>query len=862
MTATEYSDFLAAKVAPTPQFGFDVPLDAIHPSLKPHQRASVQWAVKGGRRALFQSFGLGKTRQQLEILRLILAFAGGRGLIVCPLGVRHEFRLQAETLGVSTRFVRRADELDALDQVYVDGESAPIYVTNYETIRDGKLDPKLFTVVSLDEADVLRGFGGSKTFREFMRLFDGVRYKFVATATPSPNEYIELLAYAAFLEVMDVGQAKTRFFKRDSEKADALTIHPHKVDEFWEWVASWAVFVQRPSDLGFSDEGYELPPLDIRWHEVASDHTGAGSDRDGQAQLFRDAALGVTHAAKEKRESLDARIAKLLEIRAEEPNEHRVIWHDLETERAAIERACPTAVSVYGSQDLDEREQAIVDFSDGRIAELAAKPVLAGAGCNFQRHCARAVFLGIGFKFRDLIQAIHRLQRFLQPRTVRVDFIYTEAERGIRQTLERKWRQHDEMVARLSGMIREHGLANIGSAGALRRAMGIERDEVRGDRFTLVNSDCVEETRRMADASVDLVLTSIPFSTQYEYSPNYADFGHTDSNEHFFRQLDFLTPELLRVLKPGRVAAIHVKDRIVPGGLTGLGFQTVYPFHAECIAHFTRHGFAYMGMKTIVTDVVRENNQTYRLGWTEQCKDATKMGVGMPEYLLLFRRPPTNNEKSYADLPVVKSKEKYSRARWQVDAHGFARSSGNRPLTAEDLEGLPHHAIFKAFRQYSLREVYDFERHVALGEALDARRMLPVTFMLLQPQSWHEDVWSDVTRMRTLNASQHTKGKELHLCPMQFDIADRVIEQFSMEGEEVYDPFGGLGTVPYRAVMKRRRGRACELSRAYFLDSIAYCRAAERELAMPDLFALDAATSQDEDAAMDSEAAQNAGDAA
>jgi hypothetical protein len=408
-------------------------------------------------------------------------------------------------------------------------------------------------------------------------------------------------------------------------------------------------------------------------------------------------------------------------------------------------------------------------------------------------------------------------------------------------------------------------------AQALTRAVGVERCAVTGENYSLVHNDCVIETQRMEANSVDLVLTSIPFSSQYEYSPNYADFGHSDNNAHFFEQMDFLTPNLLRVLRPGRMAAIHVKDRIVPGGMTGLGFQVVYPFHARCIEHYTKHGFAYMGMKTIVTDVVRENNQTYRLGWTEQCKDGTKMGVGMPEYLLLFRKPPTDTSNSYADQPVVKGKPScraadgtvvpfdkalsiipgshgYSRSRWQIDAHGYTRSSGNRPISAVDFEGASHKTIFRLFRDYALTNVYDFEHHVSLGETLEARGMLPVTFMLLQPPSWHPDVWTDVTRMLSLNSAQSAKGKEMHLCPMQFDIADRAIEQLTMPGETVYDPFAGLGTVPFRAVLKGRRGIGCELSAPYWMDSAAYCAAAERQVAMPDLFAFDEAE-RSEDAA-------------
>lgn len=288
-----------------------------------------------------------------------------------------------------------------------------------------------------------------------------------------------------------------------------------------------------------------------------------------------------------------------------------------------------------------------------------------------------------------------------------------------------------------------------------------------------------------------------------------------------------------------------MKDRIVPGGITGLGFQTSYPFHAETIFHFIRHGFAYLGMKTIVTDVVRENNQTYRLGWTEQCKDGTKMGFGMPEYLLLFRKPPTESTNSYADEPVIKQKAEYSRSRWQIDAHGFTRSNGNRPLMPADLEGVPHSTIFKLFKKYSLEQVYDFEHHVALGEALEKKGILPVTFMLLQPQSWHPDVWTDVTRMRTLNGAQSAKGKEMHLCPMQFDIAEREIRQWTNEGDLVFDPFGGLFTVPMMAVKWKRRAISTELSVPYFYDGCLYVRAAELKASTPTLFDLEEQLEED-----------------
>jgi hypothetical protein len=850
VTAVDYQEFIEGKIVTAKPAGFVVEPGEVNPVLKPFQREIVRWAVQGGRRALFESFGLGKTIQQLETARLIVARKGGRGLIVCPLGVRQEFARDAvEVLGwpVPPRFIRRIEEADQWQEPLPAGVrdhtagTGAIYLTNYETVRDGKLDPRGFTVLSLDEAGVLRGFGGTKTFREMMRLYEGTAgYRFVATATPDPNEFIELLAYAAFLDVMDVGQAKTRFFKRDSTKADKLTLHPHKAEEFWLWVSSWAVFLSKPSDLGpeHSDDGYVLPPMTVHWHEVPSDHSQAGARDDGQGRLFLSASHGVSEAAGEKRRSLLARIAKLLELRELDPQAHRIIWHDLESERRAIESAVPGVVSVFGAQEMEEREAAIIGFSTGSVAELASKPVMLGQGCNFQRHCAWAIFLGIGFKFNDFIQSVHRVHRFLQQRPVRIDLIYTEAEQPIRTILEEKWRRHEEQTARMGELIRQYGLANVGKLDAMRRSIGVQRLEAQGQTYRLIRNDCVEECRAFAPDSVDMIITSIPFATQYEYTPSYNDFGHTDDNAHFWRQMDYLTPELYRVLRPGRVCCIHVKDRIVPSGMSGLGFQTVGPLHAEAIAHYVRHGFGYLGMKTVVTDVVRENNQTYRLGWTEQCKDGSRMGCGMPEYILLFRKPPTDRSNGYADVPVVKSKEAYRLSRWQVDANGFQRSGGDRPLTPDELRGLPHDEIYRRWRERNAAAVYDYREHVATGQAMEDARRLPVTFNLLPPHSWHPDVWTDVARMRTLNMEQERRGQEMHLCPLQFDIAQRLIVQHSMEGETILDPFAGLATVPYMAIKLGRVGLGIELNAEYWQCGARYCQEMEAQVKTPTLFDL------------------------
>jgi hypothetical protein len=250
-----------------------------------------------------------------------------------------------------------------------------------------------------------------------------------------------------------------------------------------------------------------------------------------------------------------------------------------------------------------------------------------------------------------------------------------------------------------------------------------------------------------------------------------------------------------------------------------------------------KHGFQYFGMITVVTDVVRENNQTYRLGWTEQCKDGSKMGVGCPEYVLLFRKLPTDTTKAYADTPVVKTKEDYTRAQWQIDAHAYWRSSGDRLISKEEVESMSVDNLQTVYRQYSRENVYNYEEHVALAKKLDENGKLPAIFMVVAPGSWNAlEVWDDINRMRTLNTAQSSRRKQLHVCPLQLDIVERIINRYSNEGDLVYDPFGGLGTVPMSAVKMNRRGYMCELNADYFRDAVGYLQAAENEITAPTLF--------------------------
>lgn len=826
-----YKEFLESKIELAQDSGFEVNPTDINKALKPHQRDAVIWALKGGRRALFESFGLGKTIQEIEFCKQVIDHEGGRALIVLPLGVKQEFTQDAVNVlrYDAPVYCRSMEEVESCD--------SSIVLTNYERVRDGDIRPDYFVATSLDEASVLMSFG-SKTYQTFLDKFKNVPYKLVATATPSPNKYKELIHYAGYLEIMDTGQALTRFFQRDSTKANNLTLYPNMEDEFWLWVSSWALFITKPSDVNpeYSDDGYVLPPLDVRWHEIPI-HYGDTSDKTGQMQLFTEAAAGLKEAAEVKRNSIDQRVEKMKEIVESSPEEHFLLWHDLESERKAILKAIPEVVDIYGSQDYDIREKRVIDFAQGRIKLFATKKSISGSGCNFQRYCHREIFLGIDYEFNDFIQAVHRCYRFLQTDTVVIDIIYMENERQIKEALLEKWKNHNHMVKKMTDIVKKYGLSPASKIKRLERNMGVETVKVQGKHYTAVNDDCVEECRRIESNSVGLIHTSIPFGNHYEYSANYNDFGHNENTEKFFEQMDFLTPELLRILEPGRVAAIHVKDRVLFGNATGTGMPTIEPFHAQCIEHYMKHGFQYFGMITVVTDVVRENNQTYRLGWSEQCKDGSKMGVGCPEYILLFRKLPTDKSNAYADDPVKKTKEDYTRAQWQIDAHGYWRSSGDRLISKDELKEFSVDDLQRVYREYSRSNVYSYEEHVKLAEELDKNDKLPATFMVVAPGSWNNlDVWDDINRMRTLNTTQSRRRQQMHVCPLQLDIVERIINRYSNEGDMVLDPFGGLMTVPMTAVKMKRYGYGIELSCDYFRDGVGYLQEAENEIETPTLF--------------------------
>lgn len=828
-----YEDFLKNKVIIAENFGFDTSNLKLSEKLFPHQQDIIRFCLEGGRRAIFASFGLGKTFMQLEIAKQCILKENKPFLIVCPLGVSGEFKRDNRKLGTGfdITYITEADTFSNLN--------VQIYLTNYERIRKGDIDPSLFCGVSMDEAAILASLG-SETTDYVLTHFKKVPYRFVATATPTPNDYIEILNYADYLGVISRGHALTRFFQRDSQKAGNLKLYENKKKEFWQWVSSWAVFINSPADLGYDATGYDLPKLNIIEHCITYNLTETPKDKYGVNIMFKDLSQSLVEVSREKRDSMVPRLEKTMDI-IESNNKSHIIWHHLEAERMMLEKAMKgkNSVSVYGGQINPLKERYLIEFSEGTFQYLLTKPKIAGSGCNFQEHCSDMIFMGINYSFRDFIQAVHRCYRYGQKYEVNVHVIYTDNEYEIMKTIHRKWQQHIELNKEMIALVKEYGLNTNLIKSQMERQIFAGGKKLIYDNVTLYNNDTVvvhADKKEIPDNSVHLILTSIPFGNHYEYTDNYNDFGHNHSNEEFFKQMDYLIPNLLRVLEPGRVAAIHVKDRIRYSYQNGTSFTTIDDFSGQTVAAFIKHGFYLIGKITVTTDVVAENNQTYRLGWTEQCKDATKMGVGLPEYVLLFRKAPTSNANAYADRPVIKEKTDYTKAKWQLDAHAYYRSNGNRFLTTEELSKMELKHICAAWKKHNEKDIYDFIEHLAICEELDEQEKLSSTFMTLPVHSNNEMVWTDINRMNTLNTKQVNAKKEKHICPLQFDIIKRLINRYTMPGETVLEPFGGLFSVPYIGLEMGRKGIAIELNSDYFNDGVFYIKSLIAKMNVPTLF--------------------------
>lgn len=430
MTTTDYHEFLAHKARPAAERGIKRDSFDLHPSLFGYQRECTEFALRVGCGAQFLDTGLGKSFIQLEWMRTIIEQTNKPSLMFAPIAVGQQHVKEAHRFGIDARYVKSQADV-----------RPGINITNYERMH--LFDPSQFCAMAADESSILKSFTGATT-RKLMEFGSVIPFRLAATATPAPNDHMELGQHCQFLGVMDSSEMLARWFISDQSEMGRYRLKRYAVRPFWAWVSSWARCLSKPSDLGYKDEGFILPELVTKLHAVETD-LSAGAD---EGQLFRVPTTSATSIHTEKRLTADDRAERVAEIVSAEPNERWVIWVETNYDADAVLARVPEAVEVRGSMTPDEKESRLVDFSDGNARVLLTKPRIAGFGLNWQ-HCARTVFAGVSFSYEAYYQAVRRFWRFGQRRPVHAHIVLAETELQIWQAIHRKAMEHAAMKSEM-----------------------------------------------------------------------------------------------------------------------------------------------------------------------------------------------------------------------------------------------------------------------------------------------------------------------------------------------------------------------------------------------------------------------------
>jgi DNA modification methylase len=605
----------------------------LSPLLWDFAAAIVRTAVRKGLFAIFADCGLSKTRMQGEWIRHFAGPSLGLGLVVAPLGVTEQTIAEFALLGIEAKRVREA----------ADVTGPGIYVTNYERLERFAAFP--WDAIVLDESSILKSVDGSiRTL--LIDRFSTVPRRLCCTATPAPNDVTELANHAEFLGAMSRAEMLATFFVHDSDGKGASgggwRLKGHAEQAMWRWMARWAVFVRRPSDLGFPDDGFNLPPLEVRDEVVDAKIVTPG-------QLFAVGVGGVGSRAQVRKQTLGPRVARALELIQSTPGQW-IVWCGLNPEQDAIARALGAeAVSIDGSTPEDARIDRLRAWLESRARVLVSKVRVFGFGLNFQ-NCHNMLFLGIGDSYEQFYQGVRRCWRFGQKYPVNVRVVVSFAEGEISENVRRKEREAANMAAQVVVAMREVQLEEIRGIATARQDYTTADDVAKDGRWRLMLGDCVERIREVETGSVGLSVFSPPFAALYTYSASERDMGNCRDYDEFFKHFGYLIPELLRVTKPARRACVHVQQ--VTTTKTTHGVIGWRDFRADVVRAFVAVGWVYDGEIVIDKDPQAQaiRTKSKALMFVQKNKDSTWSRPAMADYILLFRAPGDNPEPIVPDV--------------------------------------------------------------------------------------------------------------------------------------------------------------------------------------------------------------------
>jgi DNA modification methylase/superfamily II DNA or RNA helicase len=628
----DYIEFLKQKQKKHVYSGFDIDESELNPALFPFQKFIVKRALKAGKYAIFADCGLGKTFMQLEWSNQVVKKTNKPVLILCPLAVSKQTINEGELFGIGVRKLPTKGTLDL---------EATIYISNYEQLDN--IDCTLFSGIVLDESSILKNFTGVYK-NKIIDSFSQTNYKLACTATPAPNDLNEMGNHSEFLDVMDANDMRMRWFVRD-EGMNNYRLKGHSHSDFYGWIASWASVLRMPSDIGFDSSKYTLPALNFHESVIETQIKENG-------KLFNDSSVNATEFNKELRVTVIPRIEEVCKI-VNSSDENFIIWVNHNSEEEELLKLIPDAKAVRGSESTDTKEAKLLGFAKNEFRVLITKKKIAQFGLNYQ-NCRNQIFASLDFSFEGLYQAIRRSYRFGQKKEVNIYIITTDTMTNVLNSIKFKQAQFDEMMTEISQQI-NHKTYNL--------KMDYSGKEYKTEHYRIVNGDSIDLIKTIHDNSIDLSVFSPPFSTLFTYSDNIRDMGNCVSDEEFFQQQDYLLKELYRIIKPGRLVCVHSKD--LARYKNSSGFSGMWDFTGEYHRAMEKAGFKYHSKVTIWLDPVLEmqRTKTQRLLYKQVTSDSSYTGIGMPEYITIFRKW-EGDEKEWEPI-TNKTKQNFNLNTWQ-----------------------------------------------------------------------------------------------------------------------------------------------------------------------------------------------------
>jgi DNA modification methylase len=664
----DYKDFLKTKEKTFISSGFEISEQQLNPMLFPFQKYAVKVALEKGRFALFEDCGLGKTAQQLEWAQQVYLHTGMRVLILAPLAVVEQTKREAKKFNIP-------------DECFD--------ITNFDQLKN--IDCSIYSGVVLDESSILKGKDG-KLSTLIIETFKNTPYKLACTATPSPNDHMELGQHSEFLGAMGYLEMLAMFFVHDAGETQKWRLRKHAQDDFWKYVCTWSMSVDNPETLGFCSVGYDFPEIEYIEHIIPVENKSGN--------LFNDVAVSATELHKDLKRSFDKRIQKTIDL-VNNSDEQWIIWTLKNDEADALSKVIKNSVNVQGSNTPEYKSIKLNGFANNEFQNLITKTSIASFGMNFQ-NCSNMVFTSYDFKFEQFYQGVRRSYRFGQKNKVKVHLLVPETQKNVRQSILEKERKHKLMISEMAKYSANTDYKKNTSN------VKISNPEIKTDNYWLMNGDCVEMANKIPDNELDLVVFSPPFAELYVYSDKAEDMGNVTDYEQFKQHFKYLIPQIKRTLKPGRICAIHCMDLPIQKGKEG--FIGLRDFSGMLIEWFTELGFVYHSRTTIWKNPVTEMQRTKALGLLHKTikKDSSMSRVGIPDYVLFFinegenETPITHQDKdpSREDYLPVDLWQKYASPVWYDIDYGKTlqyRSGrdGNdekhiAPLQLETIERIIH----------------------------------------------------------------------------------------------------------------------------------------------------------------------------